>query len=129
MNILVVDDSQTARMFTKRCLEIAGCRGATFFEAQNGKAAMETIKEKTMDLVVTDLVMPEMDGAQLVKQLKENSQFQSIPVIVISSLKNSATEQDLLRQGVRAVLGKPISPATILKAVKPLIEEWKTKGI
>lgn len=115
--IIVADDSATARMFTKRCLEIAGYEDAEFLEASNGKEALQLVKERAADLLVTDLNMPEMDGVSLLKRIKSSPKLVDLPVIVISSLSNPAKEAELLELGAFAVLSKPITPANIKNAL------------
>jgi two-component system, chemotaxis family, chemotaxis protein CheY len=112
--ILIADDSATARMFLQRCLEIAGCRDAEFIEAANGAEALELLGgDGTVDLVVTDLTMPEMDGMELLDRIQASPKLHGIPVIVVTSAKNPARREKLESMGVAAVLGKPISPATV----------------
>ena len=122
--IAIVDDSATARLITKRCLEIAGCLDAEFLEAKNGKEALELLrKNHNVNLVVTDITMPEMDGYSLLKHLKTSPRLTTIPVVVISSAANDAKSEELRRLGVLATLSKPISPATVAKVLEKLTEE------
>lgn len=65
MRIAIVDDSGTARMFIRRCLEIAGFHEAEIIEAENGRDALEAIRLHPVDLLLTDLTMPVMDGLTL----------------------------------------------------------------
>ena len=111
--IVIADDSATARMVTKRCLEIAGYHEATFLEAATGAEALEIAKNNQVDLLVTDLNMPEMDGLSLLKRIKASPKLADLPVLVISSLGNPAKEIELKQRGAFAVLSKPISPASL----------------
>lgn len=126
--IIIVDDSSTARMFTRRCLEIAGCREATFIEAENGKEALLNLKEQGADFVVTDLNMPIMDGATLLKWIKASPKLNDIPVVVVTSAGNPAKEQELADLGAFAVLSKPISPAGLVSAIGVLLENEEKSG-
>jgi len=67
--VVIADDSQTARMFIRRCLEIVGLAETEFVEADNGREALARIKEAPTDLLVTDLNMPLMDGEMLLMNL------------------------------------------------------------
>ncbi len=134
--IIVADDSATARMVTKRCLEIAGYQDAEFLNARDGREALQLLKErfrndragepesgvsaKEVELLVTDLNMPNMDGISLLKHIKASPRLSNIPVLVISSMGNSAKEEELLKLGAFAVLSKPVSPASIMQALQNL---------
>ena len=119
--IVIADDSNTARMFIRRCLEIIGVREATFVEAGNGKEALALVKEAPTDLLVTDLNMPLMDGETLLKWIKGSPRLTSLPVVVISSVLNPAREAELLALGAYAVVRKPVSPASLMAKLKPLL--------
>lgn len=123
MRIMIVDDSSSARMFIRKCLEIIGLAEAETFEAEDGKEALDKLKEQPVDILFTDLSMPVMDGEELLKWVKGTPELQDIPVLVISSAGNPAREKKLLHLGAYAVLGKPISPVSMLKTLEPLIEQ------
>jgi len=123
MRIMVVDDSSCARMFIEKCLEIIGLADADLVEAGDGKEALDKIKEQPVDLLITDLSMPVMDGEALLKWVKGTPELQDIPILVISSAGNPAREKKLLELGAFAVLGKPVSPVTMLKTLEPFLEQ------
>ncbi|MDH4321942.1 MAG: response regulator [Desulfobulbaceae bacterium] len=123
MRIMVADDSSCARMFISKCLEIVGLTDAEIIEADNGKEALDKLKEQAFDLLITDLSMPVMDGEALLKWVKGTPELQKLPVLVISSAGNPAREKKLLELGAFAVLGKPVSPVTMLKTLEPLLEQ------
>ncbi|MCP4713895.1 MAG: response regulator [Deltaproteobacteria bacterium] len=123
MKIVIVDDSSTARMIVRRCLEIAGCRDVEFLEAANGKEALFLLKEHSVGFVVTDLNMPVIDGEMLLKRMKSSPRLNEIPLIILSSAVNTAKDRALLEQGAFAVMSKPISPAQISKIMSELIPE------
>lgn len=115
--IVLVDDSNTARMFIRRCLEIAGCQGAAFAEAGNGKEALTLLKAGPADFVVADLNMPVLDGKGLLKWIKASPKLHDIPVVIVSSASNPAREKELMDMGAYAVLSKPISPPQLIAAI------------
>ena len=112
--IVIADDSATARMFIRRCMEIVGCRENAFIEVENGKEALDCLKKKPADLVVADLNMPVMDGETLLKWIKASPRFNSIPVVIITSAVNSAKEKELADMGahytVKARVSRRIGP-------------------
>ena len=119
--IIIVDDSATARMIVRRCLEIAGLSDAEFIEAGNGKEALALLKEHKVDFVISDLNMPVMDGEMLLKWMKASPKLNEIPLVILSSAINAAKDKVLLDMGAFAVMSKPISPAKINESMSELI--------
>jgi two-component system, chemotaxis family, chemotaxis protein CheY len=119
--IVIADDSATARMFIKRCLEIIGFGDADLVEAVNGKEALAKTKEAPTDLVITDLNMPVMNGETLLKWIAANPKLNQIPVLVVSSAGNPAKEAELLALGAIAILSKPLSPPSLLEKLEPFL--------
>lgn len=119
--IVIADDSATARMFIHRCLEIIGLGEATLVEAEHGREALSLLKEESADLLLTDLNMPVMDGGTLLKRVKSSPLLHDLPVLVITSAGNTAKEKELLALGAFGVLNKPVSPAVLMDALKPLL--------
>lgn len=115
--ILIVDDSKTSRMITKRCLEIAGYLDSEYLEAEDGVRAMAMLQKRHVDLILSDLRMPKMDGSTFIQKLRMNETTRSIPVVVISSMGNDVTEGELKGVGVQAVIRKPINPEKVVEAL------------
>ncbi len=121
--IILADDSCTARMFIRQCLEIAGFTGAEFVEVADGKAALEAIRSGGADLVVTDLTMPVMDGTEFMKRKAASPRLTDTPVVVITSANNPAKEKELMELGALAVLKKPVTPAILAEVLGPVFTE------
>ena len=117
---LIVDDSSTARMVIRRCLEIGVPYNMEFFEAINGIEALAILKKEDVDLILTDINMPEMDGRQLLRRIKSSPRLNTIPVVVISSIANPGIESKLLSGGEVAVITKPMSPMVLAEAIESL---------
>ncbi|MBU0753957.1 MAG: response regulator [Planctomycetes bacterium] len=117
--IMIVDDSGTARLFIRRCLEIVLTEEVIIIEAVNGKDALTTMKQESPDLVLTDLNMPVMDGLTFVKRVAASPKLHGTPVVFITSVNNPARREELVAQGASAVLGKPVTP----KALSETLEE------
>ncbi|MBB6481479.1 response regulator [Spirochaeta isovalerica] len=115
--ILIVDDSATSRMIIKRCFHIAGYEKSEYAEAEDGLAALNFLKDNPVDLIVSDLNMPRMDGTTFIRRLKMKDSAAHIPVIVISSMGNDAVRDELEGTAVLSVIRKPLSPAKILEAL------------
>lgn len=119
--ILVVDDSNTSRMIIKRCFTMAGAQDSEFLEAEDGLDALSVLEKEPVDLVVSDIKMPKMDGTTFIKKLRSHEKTREIKVLVISSLGNEALEQELQGYNIEGILKKPLSPekvADYLEGVK-----------
>lgn len=122
-NILIADDSATARMIIRRCLEIAGCRDTNFLEAKDGREALQLARQNSLSLLVTDINMPNMDGRTLLKNVKASPKLTDLPVLVISSASSTVVERELLEKGAFAVVKKPVTPASISGFLQALTGE------
>ena len=120
-NVLVVDDSETARMFVRRCLEAVGISDANFREAGDGVEALAAAKETQMDLIVTDLTMPNMGGEELLKEVKNDAVLKNALVLVVTSAGNKAKEDRLIEAGALAVISKPFAPADLYTIIQPYL--------
>lgn len=116
--ILIVDDSATSRMIIKRCFEVAGYQDANFYEAEDGIKAVSFLMKESIDLIVSDLNMPKMDGQTFIKKLHHLDETKKIPVIVISAMVNEEIAQQLTAIGVKAVIKKPLSPEKIIDTLE-----------
>jgi two-component system, chemotaxis family, chemotaxis protein CheY len=112
-SVLIVDDSATSRMITKRCFMMAGYQDIIFHEAEDGLNALTFLGDRMVDLVVSDLRMPKMDGKTFIRKLKMNERTASIPVIVLSSMGNEQLEKEMGEENLMAIIRKPLSPAKI----------------
>ncbi|MFO7767047.1 MAG: response regulator [Pelovirga sp.] len=120
--IIVADDSATARMFIKRCLQIIGLGDTDIVEAEDGKQALDAAKAEATDLLLTDLNMPVMDGETLVKWVKASPKLAEMPIIVITSAGNPAKEAQLLELGAYRVINKPVSPPVMMDALADFLD-------
>lgn len=119
--VLIADDSFAARMIIKQYLDGVGCQGAEYIEVRNGKEGLERLKElKTVDLIVTDMNMPEMDGYTFINRLKASPRFNRIPIIIISSAANKDNEQRFMDFGVNFVIPKPVVPQELYQAINTI---------
>lgn len=115
--ILIVDDSATSRMIIKRCFHIAGYESSEYIEAEDGLSALSMLKENKVDLIVSDLNMPRMDGTTFIRRLKMKEGENHTPVMIISSIGSDAVREELMGTNVLSVIRKPLSPAKILEAL------------
>lgn len=90
--------------------------------AQNGKILLEKIQNFQPDLIKLDLMMPEIDGFEALKKIKENSEFEQIPVIVISNLSQEEDKKEVMQLGAKDYLIKSdVSLAAIVQKINSLI--------
>ncbi|MDR3183116.1 MAG: response regulator [Planctomycetaceae bacterium] len=117
-NVVIADDSALARMFIRRCLEIAGLGDANFFEASDGSEAILRMKEIKADLLVTDLTMPNMNGIELMRKISASPRLSGTPVLVVTSAGNEEQRKELMELGATQILSKPISPPILVEAIQ-----------
>jgi two-component system chemotaxis response regulator CheY len=121
MTIVIADDSRTARFLIRQYLEMVGLYKAEFIEAENGRQALEKVKDSQADILFTDYKMPEMDGLDLLRRVKASPALHDLPVIVITSFANQAKIDELSENGAYAVLQKPLSVAKLHDTMKPFL--------
>lgn len=120
--LLLVDDSPVMRSFLRRALSVCGYPVGCYLEAGDGRQALQVLREKRADLVLTDINMPVMDGERLLAALREDAGLQSIPVVVVSTDATASRMQRLLDLGAAGYLTKPFVPerlAELLESVFP----------
>ena len=122
--ILIADDSRTARQFIIRCLQIAGLReGVEFLEAANGQEALAMLKDSNIDLIITDLTMPTMDGRELLRRVRAHPRFSFLPVAVVSSATNDAVAIELKEMGAFMIIAKPITPPAAMQLITAFAQQ------
>jgi len=104
--ILLVDDEKVARMVARRKLEQLGHR---ILEAEHGRNALDLLRQEPVDLVISDWMMPEMDGPTLCETMKADERFRSIPVLLMTALDQPAQIAEGLRRGADDFLNKSCS--------------------
>lgn len=114
---LVVDDSQTMRTMIKSVLQAENFDCIT---AEDGVAAIEILGSQTVDVVVTDINMPNMDGIELVKNLRAAKNAMYTPILVISTESGDTIKQQGKQAGASGWIVKPFQPEVLIKAVKKL---------
>ncbi len=120
-NILIVDDSKTIRAIIKKTLSLAKLDIDEIYEAENGRQALDRLKETSIDLVMSDLNMPEMSGVELVDAMSKDTTLSTIPIIVISTDGSSTRIDELKRKGVREYLRKPFTPESVGELINKVL--------
>lgn len=118
-SVLLVEDDEVAREMMRRMLEKAGWSVA---EAENGRVALERVAECRPELILLDLMMPEMDGFQFIAELRQRPEAQKIPIVVITAMTLTETERQRLNGSVIQVLQKgAYSREELLEHVRSLV--------
>ncbi len=113
--VLVVDDFASVRFYHENLLKQAGF--ATL-AAKDGLLALSVIDSKPVDLVMLDLLMPNMNGCEFIKRLRQNPRFKALPIIVITSEQNHESLSEIRADAACTVLIKPILPVDLVLEVK-----------
>ncbi len=113
--ILIVDDERLTRAVLQHNVILAGY---DVIVASNGREAMQKIQEVTPDLIVVDLVMPDMNGFEMLRRIRSNKETMQTPVIVVSALQSQTDIEEAKSSGADDYLTKPIKPEEFIKHVK-----------
>lgn len=127
IRILFADDDEEFRTAHTQLLRRAGY---AVIEARDGKEALELVLREPIDLVVTDIIMPEIEGLETISRLRRGSK--SLPIIAISG-GGRGTAKDYLqmakRFGARATLAKPFSSTDLLQTIESLLQPPQTTSL
>ncbi|HOJ42816.1 MAG TPA: response regulator [Syntrophorhabdaceae bacterium] len=116
--ILVVDDSSTIRKLINYILRK---KDYHITEAEDGLDALEKLIDTKVDLVIADLNMPNMDGIELVRSLRNNYYHLDTPIIMLTTTRDENLRKSALEAGVNLFLNKPIQPNILLYKVESLL--------
>lgn len=112
-NILVADDSETMRAVVKKTVEMSGVPVGEFHEAANGKEALAILENNWIDVILSDINMPEMGGMELLRAVNASKDYRRIPLIFITTESSEARVEEAKRLGVAGYIKKPFVPETI----------------
>jgi CheY-like chemotaxis protein len=119
-SILIVDDSLIMRLVL--VMNLKRLLGATVVEAVNGQDALNKLENGRFDLVLTDMVMPEMDGAELIRQIRSRLKS-DIPIIIITT-KGEKKDRELgLSLGANGYLTKPVNMVELVRTVLAFLDD------
>jgi two-component system, chemotaxis family, chemotaxis protein CheY len=121
LNIMIVDDSPVMRVFLRKVVQLTGLPVGEYCEAADGEAALNVLHERWMDLVLTDINMPHMNGEEFVRRLERDEMLRDIPVIVVSTDSSRERVDRLIKLGVRGYISKPFLPETLRDEVEKIL--------
>jgi len=120
-NVLIVDDSPAMRSFVRRVLELSGLDVGSCLEAGNGQEALNLLRDAWVDVVLTDINMPTMDGEQFVRLLEADEALRSIPVLVVSTDRTDGRVRQMMTLGAKGYVTKPFLPETLREEMERVL--------
>jgi two-component system chemotaxis response regulator CheY len=122
-NVLVVDDSLPMRAVVKKTIKASGFTVGKFFDARNGKEALEILQQEWLDLVITDHNMPDMNGLELLGHMKADDILKTIPVVVVTTEGSRQRKREFMNGGAAEYIRKPFTPEEIRTKLNRIMGE------
>ena len=117
--VLVVDDCRTTKKIVSLYLNNAGLKTIA---AGNGVEAIEKLVTSEVDIIISDLNMPQMDGAGLIEWVRTNPSYRDIPIVILTTENDNIRKSELLNKGATAFLTKPITKENLIAEVTRILE-------
>ncbi len=122
--VLIVDDDEEHRQLVRTILE---AQGWVVREAANGRLALDALASALPDIVLLDLMMPEMDGFQVVATFQDNPAWRDVPIVVVTAFDLSTEDRRRLNGGVEEILSKHADSSQLIARVGTLIAASRAK--
>jgi len=119
-NVLIVEDSPTMRQLIAFALK--RIRGVRIVEASDGVDGLKKLSSERFDLILTDINMPIMDGLKLVSLVRNDANYRTIPIVVITTEGAQEDRERALALGANDYITKPIQPTKILEVARTLLK-------
>jgi two-component system chemotaxis response regulator CheY len=119
---MIVDDSTSMRSFIKRVVRVSGLEVDSYHEAADGVEALEVLDHQEVDVILTDINMPRMNGEELVRRLSDSGVAASVPIIVVSTDATSLRKDHLTALGAKGYLTKPFLPESLREEIERVLE-------
>lgn len=123
--VMIVDDSDTIRAMLVRTLGMTKLPFEEILTACNGVEALEKLKDHWVDLIFTDLHMPEMGGVELIERMKLEPSLNEIPVVIVSTEGSTTRIESLKAKGVKGYIRKPFTPEGIRDIIIEILGGWE----
>jgi len=118
---LIVDDSSVMRKIVERSLRQAGLDPLLVREAGNGVDGLEILRTEAVDLILTDINMPSMDGLEFVRQIRAQNLAPGVPVVMITTESSEEHVKQAILAGARGYIRKPFTAEQVKERVLPLM--------
>ena len=122
MRILIVDDSAMMRAMIKRVIKLADVAVDDILEATNGAEALELLKQHDVHLLLTDINMPVMNGADMLREISLNDRWRNLNRVIISTDGSTVRREEAEELDVRCYLEKPFSPEVLRDVLNELAD-------
>jgi two-component system chemotaxis response regulator CheY len=120
-NVLIVDDSNAMRAVIKKIIAMSGFKMDQCLNAGNGREALEALAHEWVDVIISDINMPEMNGLELLARLKRDDLYREIPVIMISTEGSDERMREAMTCGAQGFIKKPFLPEELRKKLYEII--------
>jgi two-component system chemotaxis response regulator CheY len=118
---LIVDDSSVMRKIVERSLRQAGLDLVSVHESGSGSEGLEMLKSKQVDLILSDINMPSMDGLEFLRQLRAQNLAPGVPVVMITTESSEEHVKQAILSGAQGYIRKPFTAEQVKERVLPLI--------
>jgi two-component system, chemotaxis family, chemotaxis protein CheY len=123
LSVLIVDDSSVMRKIVERALRQAGLELEKVIEAENGIEALKLVQDQMIDLILSDINMPKMDGIEFLRQLQSVDSTKAIPILMITTEGGEQKVMEAISLGARGYIRKPFSPDQVRQQVSELLAQ------
>ncbi len=118
---LIVDDSSVMRKIVERSLRQAGLDALVVHEAGSGVEGLEVLKSQPVDLILSDINMPAMDGLEFLRQIRVQNLAVGIPVVMITTESSEEHVKQAIEAGAKGYIRKPFTAEQVKERVLPLL--------
>jgi len=118
---LIVDDSSVMRKIVERALRQAGLDSMVVHEACSGTEGLDLLRAKTVDLILSDINMPSMDGLEFLRQLRAQNLAPGVPVVMITTESSEEHVKQAILAGAQGYIRKPFTAEQVKERVLPLL--------
>ena len=121
ISALILDDSSVMRKIVERTLRQAGIPMKTVFEASSGAEGLDVLRREKVQLILSDINMPVMDGLEFLRNLREQRLAEGVPVVMITTESSEEHVRQAITAGAQGYIRKPFTPDQVKQRVLPLI--------
>lgn len=122
-NVLIVDDSAAMRAVVKKTIKVSGFKVGEYWEAADGKDALDILANEWVDLVLSDINMPNMNGLELLAEMNKDQDLKPIPVVMITTEGSQKSVQKSEELGAKGYIKKPFQPEDIKRTLNQIMGE------
>ena len=122
LNILIVDDSSTLRKIIRRCITQTEIKFDNIYEAADGEEALGLLGQNPVDIVLSDINMPKMNGIELLSAIKREEKWKNTSVLMITTEARAETVLDAAQKGAVGYIKKPFTPSEIQDQLMPVLK-------